>query len=119
MAESPPSPVGATYIDPPAEDVLRPGVKIGDLYRRHMSQPFVLQRLSERAWRVQSSNYGTVFYVGDGGVPIMDELEGVYDNIVQAVASVTEKPITAAVCPHYHADHVGDIEPCSSTAESQ
>jgi hypothetical protein len=60
-----PSTVGATYVEPSATEVLQPGHKIGDLLRRNMTQPYVLQRLSERAWWVQSSNYGTVFYVGD------------------------------------------------------
>ncbi len=40
---------------------------------------------------------------------ILDALEGVYDGIAQAVASVTDLPITAVVYPHYHADHIGDI----------
>ncbi|GIJ24239.1 methyltransferase domain-containing protein [Micromonospora lutea] len=117
--EQPPSPVGARYVDPSAEEVLIPGVKISDLYRRNMTQPYVLQRLSERAWWVQSSHYGTVFHVGDQGVLIMDTLEGVYDNIVQAVASVTDKPITAAVYPHYHADHIGDIGKYVEAAQQQ
>jgi hypothetical protein len=105
-----PSTIGARYVEPSAEEVLEPGLKLGDLYARNMSQPYVLQRLAERVWWVQSFNYGTVFYVGDQGVLIFDTLEGVYDNIAQAVASVTDKPITAAIYPHYHADHIGDIE---------
>jgi ribonuclease BN (tRNA processing enzyme) len=59
---------------------------------------------------VQAFNYGTIFHVGDRGVLIFDTLEGVYDNVVQAVGSVTDKPITAAIYPHYHADHIGDID---------
>jgi glyoxylase-like metal-dependent hydrolase (beta-lactamase superfamily II) len=103
------STVGATYVEPSAESILQPGTKIGDLFRRNMTQPYVLQRLSQRAWWVQAFNYGTVCYVGEHGVLIFDTLEGVYDNITQAVASVTDKPITAAIYPHYHADHIGDI----------
>ena len=49
---------------------------------------------------------------------MLDTLEGVYDNITQAVASVTDKPITAAVYPHYHADHIGDIAQYVAAAES-
>jgi glyoxylase-like metal-dependent hydrolase (beta-lactamase superfamily II) len=120
MSESTtPSTVRATYVEPSAEEVLQPGLKIGDLYRRNMSQPYVLQRLGEKSWWVQSFNYGTVFYVGNEGVLIFDTLEGVYDNIVQAVASVTDKPITAAVYPHYHADHIGDIAKYVAAAEQQ
>ena len=66
---------------------------------------------------MQSFNYGTVFYVGDQGVLIFDTLEGVYDNIAAAVASVTDKPITAAIYPHYHADHIGDIDKYVAAAD--
>jgi hypothetical protein len=43
------SPVGSTYVEPSVEAILQPGTKIGDLYRRNMTQPYVLQRLSQRA----------------------------------------------------------------------
>ena len=105
----PQSPTNATYVDPSAETILEPGLKLGDLLRRNMTQPYVLQRLTQRAFWVQSFNYGTVFFVGERGVLIFDTLEGVYDNLAKAVASVTDKPISAAVYPHYHADHIGDI----------
>jgi len=42
-----PSTIGATYVEPSAEEVLQPGLKLGDLYARNMSQPYVLQRLAE------------------------------------------------------------------------
>lgn len=47
---------------------------------------------------------------------IFDALEGVYDNIVQAVSSVTDKPITAVIYPHYHADHIGDVDKYAAAA---
>lgn len=119
MSDSQTSPVGATYVEPSAEEVLEPGRKIGDLLRRNLTEPFVLQRLTDRAWWVQASNYGTVFYVGNDGVLVLDALEGVYDNVTQAVASVTDKPITAVVYPHYHADHIGDIGQYVAVAEER
>lgn len=103
------SPTNAKYVEPSSEKFLEKGTKLGDLLKRNMTQPYVLQRLTQRAYWVQSFNYGTVFYVGDRGVLIFDTLEGVYDNIAKAVASVTDKPIVAAIYPHYHADHIGDI----------
>ncbi len=118
-AGSPPSPVAATYVEPSAESILQPGTKLDNLFRRNMTQPYVLQRLSERAWWVQAFNYGTVFYVGESGVLIFDPLEGVYDNVTQAIASVTDKPIVAAVYPHYHADHIGDIDKYVEAARAQ
>ena len=117
-ANSPvPSTVGATYVEPSAAQVLEPGLKLGDLYQRNMTQPYVLQRLAERVYWVQSFNYGTVFYIGDQGVLIFDTLEGVYDNIAAAVVSVTDKPVTAAIYPHYHADHIGDIDKYVTAAD--
>lgn len=117
-ANSPvPSTVGATYVEPSAAQVLEPGLKLGDLYQRNMTQPYVLQRLAERVYWVQSFNYGTVFYIGDQGVLIFDTLEGVYDNIAAAVASVTDKPVTAAIYPHYHADHIADIDKYVTAAD--
>src|SRR6476661_8209339 len=118
-ASSPPSPTGARYVEPSAETLLKPGTKIGDLFHRNMTQPYVLQRLTERAWWVQAFNYVTVFYVSDRGVLVFDTLEGVYDNVTQAVASVTDKPIIAAVYPHYHADHIGDIDMYVEAARRQ
>jgi glyoxylase-like metal-dependent hydrolase (beta-lactamase superfamily II) len=116
---SSPSLTDATYVDPFAETILQPGTKISNLFRRNMTQPYILQRLTDRAWWVQAFNYGTVFYVGERGVLILDTLEGVYDNISQAVASVTDKPIVAAVYPHYHADHIGDIAKYVDAARRQ
>lgn len=120
MSDSPaPSTVGATYVDPSPTQILRPGLKIGHLLHLNMTQPYVLQRLTDRSWWVQSSNYGTVFYVGTEGVLIFDALEGVYDHIVAAVESVTDRPITAVVYPHYHSDHIGDIAQYIAAAEAR
>jgi|RhiMethySRZTD1v2_1073278.scaffolds.fasta_scaffold19171_7 glyoxylase-like metal-dependent hydrolase (beta-lactamase superfamily II) len=115
----PPSPVDATYVEPSAEHVLKPGMKIGDLFRRNMTQPYLLQRLGQQTWWAQAFNYGTIFHVGDRGVLIFDTLEGVYDNISQAVRSITDKPVIAAVYPHYHADHIGDIGKYVDAAQRQ
>ncbi len=57
---------------------------------------------------MQSSNYGTLFSVGEDGVLILDALEGVYDTSSRWWGRLTDKPITAVVYPHYHADHIGD-----------
>ena len=69
---APQSPTNATYVEPSSETILEPGLKLGDLLHRNMTQPYVLQRLRKRVWWVQSFNYGTVFYVGDRGVLIFD-----------------------------------------------
>src|SRR6185436_4165560 len=118
-ATQPPSPVKATYVEPSAEHILKPGTKLDNLFRRNMTQPFVLQRLAPHTWWVQASHYGTIFHVGKPGVLILDTLEGVHDNIMQAIRSVTDKPVVAAIYPHYHADHIGDIGKYVDAARSQ
>jgi len=113
------STVNARYVEPSAQEILEPGTKIGDLFRRNMTQPYVLQRLAPSTWWVQAFHYGTIFHVGERGVLIFDTLEGVYDNITQAIQSVTDKPVIAAVYPHYHADHIGDIAKYVAAAKSR
>jgi hypothetical protein len=55
-AAQPPSPVNARYVEPSAEQILEPGTKIGDLFRRNMTQPYVLQRLAQRTWWVHETD---------------------------------------------------------------
>jgi hypothetical protein len=38
----PQSPTNATYVEPSSETILEPGLKLGDLLRRNMTQPYVL-----------------------------------------------------------------------------
>src|SRR6185295_14621247 len=73
-ATQPPSPVKATYVEPSAEHILKPGTKLDNLFRR---------------------------------------------NMMQAIRSVTDKPVVAAIYPHYHADHIGDIGKYVDAARSQ
>ena len=58
MAAITPSTVGATYVEPSATEVLQPGLKLGDLLHRNMTQPYVLQRLSERSWYLTVELHG-------------------------------------------------------------
>jgi hypothetical protein len=42
-AARPQSLTDARYVDPSAETILQPGLKIGDLLQRNMTQPYVLR----------------------------------------------------------------------------
>jgi glyoxylase-like metal-dependent hydrolase (beta-lactamase superfamily II) len=75
-----------------------------------MIEPFVLQRLSERAYWVEVRVFATLFYVGEESVLLMDPLEHCYDGVMAAIESVTAKPISTIVYTHFHADHIGDID---------
>jgi len=49
MESLPESPTNATYVEPSAERILEPGLKLGNLLHRNFTQPYVLQRLTQRA----------------------------------------------------------------------
>lgn len=107
-ANEAPSTVDATYVPESATVALAPGEKIEDLFTKNTTQPFVLQKLTDRVFFFQSGFYGTVFYVGDEGVLVVDALEGAGEALQAAVAEVTDLPIRALVYSHDHADHIAD-----------
>ena len=102
-----PSTVGATYRPASATEVLKPGEKVANLFRLNMDTPYVLQRLTTRTYWFQSGFYATVFYVGDKGVLLFDPLQGHAESLLKAIGSVTDRPVTAIVYSHDHADHIG------------
>lgn len=102
-----PSTVAAPYRAPSATEALKPGEKIGELFRLNQEAPYVLQRLTDRTYWYQSGFYATVFYVGDKGVLLFDPLEYRAKPILEAIRSVTDKPVAMVVYSHDHADHIG------------
>jgi glyoxylase-like metal-dependent hydrolase (beta-lactamase superfamily II) len=105
-----PSPVNARYVEPSATRKLQPGQKIGELVTRNLTQPYVLQRLTDRTYWVQRQFYATIFYVGDRGVLLFDPLQYRGEQLLKAVREVTNLPVTAIVYTHDHADHIGDAK---------
>ncbi|WP_321362931.1 MBL fold metallo-hydrolase [uncultured Celeribacter sp.] len=103
-----PSTVGATYVPESATKALAPGEKIENFFNKNVSQDYILQKLTDRVYFYQHQFYGTIFYVGDEGVLMIDALEGSADTLKAAVAEVTDLPITAILYSHYHADHIAD-----------
>ncbi|MCA0044589.1 MBL fold metallo-hydrolase [Celeribacter litoreus] len=103
-----PSTVNATYVAESATEALAPGEKIENLFTKNVSQDYILQKLTDRVYFYQRQFYGTIFYVGDEGVLMIDALEGRADTIKAAVAEVTDLPITAILYSHDHADHIAD-----------
>lgn len=107
-ADEAPSTVDATYVPESATTALTPGEKIENLYTKNTTQPFILQKLTDRVFFFQSGFYGTIFYVGNDGVLVIDALEGTGDALQAAVSQVTDLPIAALVYSHDHADHIAD-----------
>jgi glyoxylase-like metal-dependent hydrolase (beta-lactamase superfamily II) len=104
--DEPPSTVNATYVEPSATEPLAPGAKLGHLFALNATQPYYLQRLTERTYFFGGGFYTTTFYVGDEGVLVFDPPEGQGEHLVRAIAQVTSLPVTAIVYSHGHADHM-------------
>jgi len=105
--EEPVSITGAEYVEPSAELPLRPGQRVSHLFPRGVMEEYVLQRLTERTYWVSRHFYGSLFYVGDRGVLLLDPPQGAADSLLAAIASVTPLPVTAICYSHFHADHIG------------
>jgi glyoxylase-like metal-dependent hydrolase (beta-lactamase superfamily II) len=105
--DEPVSTTGASYVEPSATDLIKPGQRVAHLFPRSVMEDYVLQRVTERVWWVSRHFYGSLFYVGTRGVLLLDPFLGGADATVKAVASVTDLPVTAVVYSHFHADHVG------------
>ena len=70
--EEAPSTVNATYVAESATDALEPGEKIENLFVKNVTQDYILQKLTDRVWFFQVQFSGTMFYVGDEGVLLID-----------------------------------------------
>lgn len=103
-----PTGTARAYVQPSAQRVLEPGEKIDELFRRHVEDPFILQRVAEDLWWLSVRNFSTLVHVGDDTVMLFDPLEGAFDAITAAVASITEAPVATVLYSHFHVDHVGD-----------
>lgn len=102
--------VATHFVEPSSVKQLNAGDKIKALTQKNYAGETVLQRLTERSYWVQKGFYNTVFYVGDEGVLLLDPLAyGSGEAVLEAIKSVTDKPITAVIYSHHHEDHIGDI----------
>jgi len=105
--DEPVSTTAATYVEPSATDLIKPGQRVAHLFPRSVMEEYVLQRVTERVWWVSRHFYGSLFFVGTRGVLLLDPFLGGADATLKAIASVTDLPVTAVVYSHFHADHVG------------
>jgi glyoxylase-like metal-dependent hydrolase (beta-lactamase superfamily II) len=105
--DEPVSLTGASYVEPSASDLIKPGQRVAHLFPRAVMEEYVLQRVTERVWWVSRHFYGSLFYVGKRGVLLLDPFLGGANATLAAIASVTPLPVTAIAYSHFHADHVG------------
>ena len=71
--------------------------------------PFQIQRLSENVYWVSVSYYNVTVVVGEESVLLIDAPIGRGKQILDAIRTITNKPLSAIVYSHAHSDHVGDV----------
>ena len=66
-----------------------------------------LQDFGNGLYMITDNQIQSMFLVYERGVVIMDAPQAYAAHIRQAVAEVTDKPITHLIYSHFHADHIG------------
>lgn len=113
-------PVQAQAPGDQAGNMLVPGTYVPNLVPRRYTEPYVLQRLTERTYWVAVASHNSLFYVGDEGVIVFDPLSAGWGQaVLQAIASVTDLPVSALVYSHFHLDHLGDAQVFVDAAASR
>ena len=113
-------PVEAQTSDSQIERMLTPGTYVPELAPRRSMDPYVLQRLTERTYWVAVGSHNSLFYVGEDGVIVFDPLSAGWGQaVLQAIASVTDLPVSALVYSHFHLDHLGDAQVFVNAAASR
>ena len=71
-------------------------------------KPFEIQRLSENVYWISASYYNVTVLVGQKSVLLIDAPIGRGKQILEAISTITNKPLSVVVYSHAHSDHVGD-----------
>ncbi|WP_299137312.1 MBL fold metallo-hydrolase [uncultured Vibrio sp.] len=79
----------------------------GSHYER-FTKPYEIQRLSQNIYWVSVSNYNVTVLVGKESVLLIDAPYGTGERLLEAIKTITDKPLSGIVYSHAHADHVGD-----------
>jgi glyoxylase-like metal-dependent hydrolase (beta-lactamase superfamily II) len=91
-----------------ATDVAVHHQKVQGSHLERFTKPYEIQRLSVNVYWVSVSNYNVTVLVGKKSVLLIDAPHGTGKQLLQAIKSITDKPLSAIVYSHAHADHVGD-----------
>jgi glyoxylase-like metal-dependent hydrolase (beta-lactamase superfamily II) len=95
------APIGvriAKYLDVPAS-AQGPAIDPAKGYR--------LQNLGKDLFMITDNAIQSMFLVYDRGVVVIDAPQNLAAHIPQAIAEVSDKPITHLIYSHSHADHIG------------
>jgi glyoxylase-like metal-dependent hydrolase (beta-lactamase superfamily II) len=97
------APIGvriAKYLDVPAS-AKGPAIPAGRAYRT--------ENLGGGLYMITDNAYQSAFLVHDSGVVVIDAPPGYAARIPQAIAEVTDRPVTHVIYSHSHTDHIGGV----------
>jgi glyoxylase-like metal-dependent hydrolase (beta-lactamase superfamily II) len=72
-----------------------------------LSMGYYVAEISEGIYWVTDGAYQTMFLTTGEGVIVVDAPPSIGENILAAIASVTDEPITYVIYSHSHIDHIG------------
>lgn len=82
--------------------------KVEGGHLERFKKAYEIQRLSENVYWIALSNYNVTVLVGKESVLLIDAPHGAGKRLLQAIKSITYKPLSTIVYSHAHADHIGD-----------
>ena len=82
--------------------------KVEGGHLERFKKPFEVQRLSTNIYWVSVANYNVTVLVGEVGVLLIDAPIHTGKQVLNAIKTITDKPLHGIVYSHAHADHVGD-----------
>ena len=82
--------------------------KVDGGHLERFTKPFEIQRLSDNVYWISASYYNVTVIVGKESVLLIDAPIGRGKQILEAIKTITDKPLSAIVYSHAHSDHVGD-----------
>ena len=73
------------------------------------SKGYIVEEISDGLYWVTDGAYNTIFLTTGQGVIAVDAPPSIGQNYLNAIAEVTEEPVTHVIYSHTHNDHVGSI----------
>lgn len=68
---------------------------------------YLVEEISDGLYWITDGTYQTIFLTTGEGVIVVDAPPSIGANILNAIAEITDEPITHVVYSHSHADHIG------------
>ncbi len=96
------------YKPPSATQIAEHHQKVEGTHRERFVKSYEIQRLSNNVYWVSVANYNVTVLVGNESVLLIDAPHGTGKQLLKAIKSITDKPLSTIVYSHAHADHIGD-----------